>query len=189
MAIGAAAVGLLTAGVAAPASGEESATRSVAAVSAVKDARQTGTGPLARVGGVPISAMADSATRKIAEASPQAVTATANLCGTGYNLQYAEQLPTSTQRLGTLFTYQTNVEPFNACAVFDNNTGTTKWMKLKLCPSSLSGTCVTDEGNFSQYAGPVRLADGWCSRVTALMKNSSASTTYLINRQLTIRCD
>ncbi len=188
VAVSAAAVGLLTAGVASPASGQE-AERRVAAVSAVKEVREVGTGPLATVGGVAIAATADSGTREIAQASPQAVTATANLCGTGYYLQYAEQLPTAEQRLGTIFTYQKNVAPWSTCAIFDNNTGTTKWMKLKLCPNSLSGTCAVDEGNFSQYAGPVRLTDGWCSRVTALMKNTSSSSTYLINRQFAITCN
>ncbi|MEV7567719.1 hypothetical protein [Streptomyces tanashiensis] len=189
MAVGAAAVGLLTAGVAAPASGQESAGRSVAVAAAAKDARQIGTGPLATVGGVPVSATADSATRAIAQASPEAVTATSNLCGSGYYLIYAEQLPTPEQRLGTIFSYRKNVAPWNACAIFDNNTGSAKWMKLKLCPNATGATCDVDEGLFSQYAGPVRVADGMCARVTALMKNSSSSTTYLINRQFSPSCN
>ncbi|MFF9793073.1 hypothetical protein [Streptomyces bacillaris] len=106
----------------------------------------------------------------------------ANLCGSGYLLEYAEQLPDS-RRFGTLFTYQKKTSPFASCAIFDNNLGTAKYMKLKLCPNQLSKPCSVDEGTFSQYAGPVRVADGMCAEVTAIMKNSKSATTALIDRQ------
>ncbi|WP_328940252.1 hypothetical protein OG259_00050 [Streptomyces sp. NBC_00250] len=189
VAVGAAAVGLLTAGIAGPAVGQESTGRSVVAAPAAKDARQIGTGPLATVGGVAVSATADSATREIAQASPAAVTATANLCGTGYYLIHAEQVPTPEQRLGTVFMYRKNVAPWNACAMFDNNTASAKWMKLKICPNTVGATCDVDEGLFSQYAGPVRVTDGWCAQTTALMKTSSGASTYLVNRTFRPSCN
>ncbi|MFH8661984.1 hypothetical protein [Streptomyces afghaniensis] len=40
-----------------------------------------------------------------------------------------------------------------ACAVFDNNLGTAKKMKLKLCPNLTDALCKEDAGTFSQYAG------------------------------------
>lgn len=186
IAVAVAAVGLLTAGVAAPASGQVPVERSVAA--GAENAVPKGAAPVTAVAGVPLSPSASDATRAIAAADPRAVEATANLCGAGYNLQHAEQLPDS-RRLGTIFTYQKNVEPFSSCAIFDNNTGVAKYMKLKLCPNDLSKPCNVDEGNFSQYAGPVRVTDGWCAKVNAIMKNTKTSTTALIDRQFLITCN
>ncbi len=109
----------------------------------------------------------------------------ATLCGAGYFLQRAEQLPDS-GRFGTLFTYQKNTSPFASCAIFDNNLGTAKYMKLSLCPNQLSKPCSVDEGTFSQYAGPVRVAEGMCAEVTAIMKNSKTATTALIDRRFAV---
>ncbi|MFE9928120.1 hypothetical protein [Streptomyces sp. NPDC005533] len=126
-------------------------------------------------GGVQISAAADATTRAVVKAQPVAAAATANLCGAGYELTFAEQLPDS-RRFGTLFTYRK--EGVGSCAVFDNNLGTAKYMKLKICETSKprpAGTprpCQTDEGNFSQYAGPVRVNDV-CGEVTAVMKSNN----------------
>jgi hypothetical protein len=183
IAAGAATVGLLAAGYASPAAGQETV-KSPATVSAasMKSDPKDSAASVTTVAGVPISPTATGTTRTIAASDPQAVQATSNLCGSGYYLQYAEQLPDE-RRWGTLFTYQKNVAPFNSCAIFDNNLGTTKYMKLKLCPNDLSKPCSVDEGNFSQYAGPVRVTDGLCAKVTAIMKNSKTSTTALINRQ------
>ncbi|KOU37214.1 hypothetical protein [Streptomyces sp. WM6368] len=125
-------------------------------------------------GGVRISDRADAAARAVAAAQPVAAAATANLCGAGYELTFAEQLPDS-RRLGTLFTYRK--AGTGSCAVFDNNLGTAKYMKLKLCetkgrPAGTPQVCSTDEGNFSQYAGPVRVNDV-CGEVTAIMKSNN----------------
>ncbi|WP_309140287.1 hypothetical protein [Streptomyces sp. PKU-EA00015] len=171
------------AGYASPAAGQETV-KPPAAVSAasLKSGPKDPAASITAVAGVSLSPTATSTTRAIAASDPQAVQATANLCGSGYYLQYAEQLPDE-RRWGTLFTYQRNEAPFNSCAIFDNNLGTTKYMKLKLCPNDLSKPCSVDEGNFSQYAGPVRVTDGLCAQVTAIMKNSKTSTTALINRQ------
>ncbi|SCK60014.1 hypothetical protein YWIDRAFT_03913 [Streptomyces sp. SceaMP-e96] len=83
--------------------------------------------------------------RAIAEADPDAVAATATLCGSGYKLDYAERLPDA-RRFGTLFAYTkfTTGSP-GVCVLFDNNTGSAKHMKLKLCPNKTGATCKVDE--------------------------------------------
>jgi hypothetical protein len=120
------------------------------------------------------TALHDRQTRAIASADPAAVQATANLCGSGYKLELAERLPDA-RRFGTLFTYTKYVTggKDGACAVFDNNLGSKKHMKLKLCAST--DPCKVDDGSFSQYAGPVKYESSnanfqpACAEVTALM--------------------
>ncbi|MBN0048416.1 hypothetical protein JS756_30805 [Streptomyces actuosus] len=119
----------------------------------------------------------DPQTRAIARADPAAVRATATLCGSGYQLEYAERLPDS-RRYGTLFTYEKFGSVGGVCVLFDNNTSSKKHMKLKLCPNKTGAKCKVDEGYFSQYAGPVRYESEngnyvECSMVTALMWDSS----------------
>ncbi|MZF83460.1 hypothetical protein [Streptomyces sp. SID5643] len=123
----------------------------------------------------------DARTRAIAAENPAAVSATATLCGSGYELEAAEQLPDA-RRFGTLFTYTKSTTSMSgACAVFDNNLGTAKRMKLKLCPNKTGVACKVDEGTYSQYAGPVKGEGnhdaGWnnCSRVTAIMWSSGVA--------------
>ncbi|MET9520237.1 hypothetical protein [Streptomyces sp. NPDC002994] len=135
---------------------------------------------------VAISPTADKATRAIAVAEAGAVRATANLCGSGYVLQSAERLPDE-RRFGTLFSYvRGSADLTGACSVFDNNTGSAKYMKLKLCTNRVQPRCDTDEGTFSQYAGPVKItgthSEIFCSRFTAVMKTSKTSTSALIDR-------
>ncbi|MFI6375193.1 hypothetical protein [Streptomyces sp. NPDC050546] len=116
----------------------------------------------------------DAQTRAVAAENPAAVRATASLCGSGYELENAERLPDA-RRFGTLFTYTKHtVGKAGACAVFDNNLGTAKKMKLKLCPNLTGAACKVDEGNFSQYAGPVKYETTGsdsvdCAEVTAIM--------------------
>ncbi|MFF1411559.1 hypothetical protein ACFVX6_17525 [Streptomyces sp. NPDC058289] len=135
---------------------------------------------------VAISSEADAGTRAIAAAEPRALAATGTLCGSGYALYSAERLPDE-RRWGTLFIYnQTDGE--GVCAVFDNNLSTTKYMKLKVCDYKVSPTCVTDEGNFTQYAGPVRMqVSTYCATAIAIMKNTKTSTTALIDRKVDAR--
>lgn len=131
-----------------------------------------------------IAAKADQSTRAIAAQDPVAAVAAATVCGTGYNLYKAVQLPDESRK-GTLFVYVKGSNPASndapTCAIFDNNTGSTKWMKLKLCSNYTADGCASDEGNFSQYAGPVYRTRGGCGTVTSLMKNTSSSSTYIIN--------
>ena len=133
------------------------------------------------VSGVAVSPRADSATRAIAAANPETVRAAASLCGSSYRLYNAERLPDE-RRFGTLFTYDNGgLGPRNyACAVFDNNLGSTKYMKLKLCENRISHPrCDVDAGYFSQYAGPVYMNN--CATTTAIMKNTKSSRVALID--------
>ncbi|SNT30046.1 hypothetical protein [Actinacidiphila glaucinigra] len=136
------------------------------------------------IGSLSISAHADQKSRAVVAADPAAAQAASVECGSGYSLLVAERLPTATERRGTLFMYTdggTGPDNF-VCAVFDNNDPAgTRWMKLQLCENKVSSPrCDVDQGNLSQYAGPVYMDN--CPKVTALMKVSSSSTTYLINR-------
>jgi hypothetical protein len=127
----------------------------------------------------------DSKSAAFAQDHPDEVRAMANLCGAEYDtITLALRLPTDTNRLGTLWVYGGNgaASNQNTCSVFDNNTGTAKWMKLQLCDNFTDTPCDVDQGTFSQYAGPVWQKPGGCGTVTALMKTSSTSSTYLINR-------
>ncbi|MFZ3494145.1 hypothetical protein ACODT5_13125 [Streptomyces sp. 5.8] len=81
---------------------------------------------------------------------------------------------------------QTNGE--GVCAIFDNHLSTAKYMKLKVCDYKVSPTCVTDEGSFTQYAGPVRMqVSTYCATALAVMKNTKTSTTALIDRKVDAR--
>ncbi|MGW8330263.1 hypothetical protein ACWGLE_20495 [Streptomyces sp. NPDC055897] len=134
------------------------------------------------IAGVAVSSKASAATRAIAASEPKAVQDTANLCGAGYKLQLAERLPDA-RRFGTLFEYQNDAS--NSCAIFDNNLATAKYMKLSMCEATNGHTaCSTDAGNFTQYAGPVRVTEGFCARLTVIMKNSASDSdsAALINR-------
>ncbi|OIK08118.1 hypothetical protein [Streptomyces monashensis] len=120
---------------------------------------------------VEFSPSADPQTRALAATDPTAVQAAGLLCGSGYKLEFMEPLPDA-RRFGTLFTYTKYTSGTNgACALFDNNLGAKKHMKLKVCWT----TCNVDEGSFSDYAGPVKYEstpikfDPACAQVTALM--------------------
>ncbi|MEU9992752.1 hypothetical protein AB0E10_39370 [Streptomyces sp. NPDC048045] len=101
-----------------------------------------------------------------------------------------EPLPDA-RRFGSLFTYTKYVRggADGACAVFDNNLGSKKHMKLKVC----GFTCNVDEGSFSDYAGPVKYEssnpnfDPGCAEVTAVMWEGN---TPIIDRKTVIAgCD
>ncbi|CAM5669825.1 hypothetical protein [Streptomyces coeruleorubidus] len=127
----------------------------------------------------------DAESAAFVKAHPKEVATMANLCGAEYDtITLALRLPTDASRLGTLWVYGGNGagSSQNTCSVFDNNTGTSKWMKLQLCDNYTNTPCDVDQGTFSQYAGPVWQKPGGCGTVTALMKASSSSSTYLINR-------
>lgn len=131
-----------------------------------------------------ISVKADKHTKAIAAAQPTAAAAGATVCGTGYKLYKAEQLPDESRK-GTLFVYVKGSNPASndapTCAILDNNTSGAKWMKIKLCSNYTAEGCASDAGTYSEYAGPVYRNHGGCGTVTSLMKTSSSSSTYIIN--------
>ncbi|MFJ1600534.1 hypothetical protein [Streptomyces sp. NPDC088261] len=130
---------------------------------------------------VTFAAGASAETRAIVAVNPKEAAAAAVECGAGYELNFAERLPDAS-RSGTLFSYtKLTGSRWDACAVFENNTTSAKYMKLKICPSTIGGTCAQDEGTFSSYAGPVHLTNAMCGNITALMKSSSSSSSYIIN--------
>jgi hypothetical protein len=149
----------------------------------------------AKVSSADVAPTADAQTRALAAAHPDAIHAAAVLCGSGYKLSFAEPLPDAT-RLGTLFTYTKYGVggKDGACALFDNNTGVRKHMKLKVCPNLTGATCSVDEGTFLDYAGPVKyetrssdMVDPACSTVNALMWSNGVA---IIDRQTHIgACD
>jgi hypothetical protein len=137
-----------------------------------------------------VSPQADSETREIAAEDPGKVQAMATLCGRGYNLFDADPLPSEQRRLGTLFRYANSHGDGNwrACALFDNNTVGTKYMKLTVCGArNGERRCDKDSGDFSQYAGPVYTGPNWTypqgATVTAIMKKKWNSDTRLIHAE------
>ncbi|MYS94883.1 MULTISPECIES: hypothetical protein [Streptomyces] len=167
----------------------------VAAPQAVaEDHASTGTGMVVPGTGVQFSEAGarNPQTRAAAAEDLAAVRATASLCGSGYELERAERLPDE-RRFGTLFTYTKHTTGrHGACAVFDNNLGTAKKMKLKLCPNKTDVPCKVDEGTFSQYAGPVKYETTGsdsvdCASVTAIMWSNGVA---IIDREKTVAaCD
>ncbi|OLZ61189.1 hypothetical protein AV521_44020 [Streptomyces sp. IMTB 2501] len=137
------------------------------------------------------SAARDPRAHALAAANPAAVQAGGLLCGSGYRLSFVDPLPDS-RRFGTLFTYfKESMTPAmsGACALFDNNLGVKKHMKLKLCWT----TCKVDEGSFFDYAGPVKYESNdpdfqpRCAEVNALMWEGDIA---IIDRQTDVAaCD
>ncbi|MFC9129122.1 hypothetical protein ACFT4A_20030 [Streptomyces sp. NPDC057099] len=97
----------------------------------------------------------------LAKADPAAAAAAANVCGTGYTLRKGIPLPLGTEpseRLATLFSYENGGK---GCVILDNNVGKAQYMYLQVC--KVGGTaCAKDSGNFSGYAGPVRVSSFPC---------------------------
>ncbi|MGW7526568.1 hypothetical protein [Streptomyces sp. NPDC054783] len=140
-----------------------------------------------------ISVKADRHTKAIATAHPTAAAEGATVCGTGYALYKADMLPDESRK-ATLFVYVKGNNPASndapTCAILDNNTSGTKWMKIKLCSNYTAEGCASDSGNYSQYAGPVYRNHGGCGTVTSLMKTTSSSSTYIVNNvQDSTNCD
>jgi hypothetical protein len=134
------------------------------------------------VAGVQISPKADSATRRLASSDSADLRNAATVCGSGYRLLYGEALPDTTTRYGTLFVYTNGgTGPSDTlCAILDNNTPGSKWLKLKMCENKVtSPRCDVDANTYTDYAGPVYMNN--CPTVTALMKSNASSSTYMID--------
>ncbi|MEU5429693.1 hypothetical protein AB0H73_29450 [Streptomyces olivoreticuli] len=137
-----------------------------------------------------LSAKADSKTRAFAAANPKAVAAAGNACGEGYELQRAIPLPKGVDpkmRLATLFNY-TKGGNKGGCSIYDNNTGKSQTMSVKVC-ASMRGACQEDKGNFTQYAGPVRTDEPVCATVTAYMQASNGVHFADYNSEYAYLCD
>ncbi len=123
---------------------------------------------------VPIAQDADAVTRAVVKADRSAAAAAANVCGAGYTLKKGIPLPLGTEpgeRLATLFSYENGGK---GCVILDNNVGASRYMYLKVCKTD--GTaCDPDEGNFTEYAGPVRVSSFACAPVTAKMGRTAGS--------------
>ncbi|KUF20296.1 hypothetical protein AT728_30930 [Streptomyces silvensis] len=121
---------------------------------------------------------ADRTTRVTAQADPRAAVAAANVCGSGYSLRKAIPLPVGDdprERLATLFAYENGSK---GCVILDNNQGSKQYMYVKICKVG-GGSCDTDSGDFTEYAGPVRVSSFACAPVTAKMAKTSSSTPYV----------
>ncbi|MEV5350067.1 hypothetical protein [Streptomyces achromogenes] len=126
---------------------------------------------------VPISERGDAATRALVQSDPQAVAAAATVCGTGYPLFRAVPLPARAgldQRLATPFSHENGSK---GCTILDNNVGASQYMYLHVCEIEGTG-CDTGSENFTQYAGPVYVANSICSPVTAKM-GANSSNLYI----------
>lgn len=137
---------------------------------------------------VSISPGADATTRAVAQDDPQAAVAAATACGTGYTLFRGVPLPEGidpSKRLGTLFSYQNGSK---GCAILDNNVGVSQYMYLHVCKADGTG-CDTDSGNFTEYAGPVYVANSVCAPVTAKMGQSSSSLYTNFKSEYMFTCD
>ncbi|MDF3290163.1 hypothetical protein [Streptomyces silvisoli] len=128
---------------------------------------------------------ADAKAKAFAASHSRQVAAAQTVCGSGYSFATGYALPTPQERFGTLFIYSKGSwagPDAPVCAVFDNNLGIPRWMKLKICDNRVDVTCHSDEGNYSQYAGPVYMSPNDCGTITALMKNSASDSVYIVNR-------
>jgi hypothetical protein len=136
---------------------------------------------------VRVSSDADAATKALARSNPEAVSAAATVCGTGYTLRKGIPLPVGTDpdmRLATLFAYE---NAGKGCAMLDNNAGSSQYMYLKVCKVDGTG-CDTDSGTFSSYAGPVYVSSFSCAPVTAKMGKTSSSLYIDYKSQYVFPC-
>ncbi|MEV0184696.1 hypothetical protein AB0I54_36265 [Streptomyces sp. NPDC050625] len=137
---------------------------------------------------VSVSKRADVTTRSLVQTDPGAAAAAATVCGSGYKLFRAVPLPEGTdpnQRLATLFSYENNGK---GCAILDNNVGVSQYMYLNVC--KVDGTdCDKDSGNFTSYAGPVRVSKSVCAPVTAKMGKSSSNLYINFKSEYMFACD
>lgn len=113
-------------------------------------------------------------------------------------LQRAVPLPAGVNpsvRKATLFTYW-NSSTETSCALMDNNTAGAKYMVLSLCsnsfPAGMDQPCIVDAGNFTYYAGEVKLyATDYatpCDNVYAYMRDSAGKVLVNHNTPLS-NCD
>ncbi|MFJ5549625.1 hypothetical protein [Streptomyces sp. NPDC093225] len=140
---------------------------------------------------VALAKNADAQTKAFVKAFPRAAMASGTACGADYKLTTAIPLPKGTDpkmRLATLFTYTKGGNQVG-CAILDNNMGSKSYkLKVQAC-DSWGKNCQTDEGNFLNYAGPVRTTDPVCGVLTATMWSSAGYELFNYKTQSGWLCD
>ncbi|CAL9664700.1 hypothetical protein [Streptomyces sp. Tu 3180] len=140
---------------------------------------------------VTVAADADSETRAWAAANPQEAVAQATECGGNYNtLVYIDgDLPGDVNGDdGSMAAYAGGGL---LCVIFKNETpGNANYMFLQACPgTSASSACGTDDGYYSEFAGPLYISQGTRGCWTASYKmKTEAEDRYLINGKRSYSC-
>lgn len=128
--------------------------------------------------GLALDKDAPEGTQETLESNPQAAAVTANVCGSGYNIstgawRYGTNGTTYTWTNGTTSGDSYYDKPI--CAVFFNDTGSTRYMGVRLNDNYTSTPATQDFGSYSSYAGPVYQKRGYCGTVYSYMKSSSGA--------------
>ncbi|MFF9805721.1 hypothetical protein ACF1G5_11390 [Streptomyces coeruleorubidus] len=166
MRLGGVCVALLTATMIAP-------TASAADRSDVKSGASIAT---VDVKGVKVAKEAPAETRRIIEANVGVAAAAANVCGSGYTIstgaaRYGTNGTTYTWTNGTTTGDRYYDKPI--CAVFFNDTGSARYMGIRLKDNYTDTPHTEDFGTYSTYAGPVYQKRGYCGEAYSYMKSGS----------------
>ncbi|GAA2580906.1 hypothetical protein GCM10010304_23340 [Streptomyces roseoviolaceus] len=128
------------------------------------------------VKGVKVAKEASAETRRIIEAEAGIAAAAANVCGAGYTIstgaaRYGTNGTTYTWTNGTTSGDRYYDKPI--CAVFFNDTGSARYMGIRLKDNYTDTPHTEDFGTFSTYAGPVYQKRGYCGEAYSYMKSGS----------------
>ncbi|WP_338673410.1 hypothetical protein V1460_10100 [Streptomyces sp. SCSIO 30461] len=128
--------------------------------------------------GLALDKNAPEGTKETLESNTLAAAATANVCGAGYTIstgawRYGTNGTTYTWTNGTSTGGSYYDKPI--CAVFFNDTGSTRYMGVRLNDNYTSTAATQDFGSYSTYAGPVYQKRGYCGTVYSYMKSSSGA--------------
>ncbi|MEG3631025.1 hypothetical protein [Streptomyces poriticola] len=148
------------------------------AASATEQPAPKGSAPIetTEVRGIKVGADASAETKRIIESNAGVAAAAANVCGSGYTIS------TGAARYGTYGTTYTwtNGKTTGSgyydkpiCAVFFNDTGSARYMGIRLKTNYTAIPDVQDFGTYSSYAGPVYQSRGYCGQAYSYMKVGS----------------
>ncbi|MFK0147422.1 hypothetical protein ACIQUZ_20280 [Streptomyces griseus] len=138
------------------------------------------------VKGVKVDKRASAETRRIIESDVRVAAAAANVCGSGYTIS------TGAARYGThgtTYTWTNGASTGDSyydkpiCAVFFNDTGSARYMGIRLKDNYTATPDVQDFGTFSSYAGPVYQNRGYCGQAYSYMK---AGSSVVVDNYLTV---
>ncbi|MET9440333.1 hypothetical protein [Streptomyces sp. NPDC006610] len=126
--------------------------------------------------GVKVAAQASPETKRIIESSVEVAAAAANVCGSSYTIstgaaRYGTYGTTYTWTNGTTTGDSYYDKPI--CAVFFNDTGSARYMGIRLKDNYTSTPDTQDFGTYSSYAGPVYQKRGYCGQAYSYMKAGS----------------